>query len=268
LIEVWLLDLAGLLTTLSFLAYGSWRDILTREVSNRLWLVSYPVGLVLLGTRLSVQSGSWSVIAVSIMITTVLSLALALLGLWGGADAKGFICLAINNPTVPTIGGVVFSSVDPFFPLIVFANSYIASLASLVYVVQRNLRAAGGNGLFDGFERESTTSKVTAFLTGYRATVDELRSSLFLFPIEYTESEGLNSRRRFRFEPRLDDNREKELVETRSATDANHESEYVWVSPGLPFLVFVTAGLALSVTFGDIVWHVVSSVMSSLSSIL
>ena len=222
----------------------------------------------LLGTRLSVQSGSWPVIAVSIMITTVLSLALALLGLWGGADAKGFICLAINNPTVPTIGGVVFSSVDPFFPLIVFANSYLASLASLVYVVQRNLRAAWGNGLFDGFERESITSKVTAFLTGYRATIDELRSSRFLFPIEYTESEGLNSRRRFRFEPRLDDNREKELVETRSATDANHESEYVWVSPGLPFLVFVTGGLALAIIFGDIVWQVVSSILRSLTSIL
>jgi hypothetical protein len=79
--ELWLLDLVGLLVTFSFLAYGSWKDVLTREITNRLWLVYYPVGLVLLGTRLSVQSGSWLVIAVSIMITTVLSLGLALLGL-------------------------------------------------------------------------------------------------------------------------------------------------------------------------------------------
>ena len=264
---MWLLDLAGLLATFSFLAYGSWKDILTREVTNRLWLVSYPVGMVLLGTRLSVQSGSWSTIAFSVVAATVLSLTLALLGLWGGADAKAFICLAINNPTVPLIGGAIFNSADPFFPLIVFSNAYVASLASLMYAVQRNLRALGSNRLFHGLERERTTRKFIAFLTGYRTTINELRSNRFLFPIEYTESGGASSRRHFRFEFSLSDDCDGDLAENSHATDADHESEYVWVSPGLPFLAFLTAGLALSLAFGDIVWHAVSSIMSGLIGI-
>jgi len=266
LINVWLLDLAGLAASFLFLVYASWRDIATREVTNRLWIVSYPAGFILLGARLLAQPELWQLIVVSIAITSVVSLGLSLLGLWGGADAKGFICLAINNPIVPVIGGVMFRSVDPFFPLIVFSNSFLASLASLIYPVQRNLRSARLNNLFVGFEGESTFDRIAAFFIGYRVTFDELRSSHFLFPIEYTDSQGPDPRRRFRFELRVDRDPLKELAEIKGTAGPGRSNDKVWVSPGLPFIVFIAAGLALSIMFGDIIWCGVSAVMRSLAS--
>ena len=264
---MWLLDLAGLAASFLFLVYASWRDIGTREVSNRLWIVSYPAALVLLGIRFLAQPELWQLIVVSIAITSVVSLGLSLLGLWGGADAKGFICLAINNPVVPVFGGVMFPSLNPFFPLIVFSNSFLASLASLLYPVQRNLRSGRLNELFAGFEGESTFNRIAAFLIGYRVTLDKLRSSHFLFPIEYTDSQGPDSRRHFRFELRIDHDPLKEHAEVKD-TAGSGRNDKVWVSPGLPFIVFIVAGLVLSVAFGDIIWYGVSAVMRGLASMI
>lgn len=251
-----------------FLVYASWRDIAIREVTNRLWVISYPAGFVLLGERLLAQPELWQLIVISIAVTSAISLGLSFLGLWGGADAKGFICLAINNPIAPVIGGVVFPSMDPFFPLIVFSNSFLASLASLIYPVQRNLRSGGLKELFVGFEGESTFDRIAAFLTGYQVTVDEFQSSHFVFPIEYTDSQGPHPRRRFRFELRLDRDPMKELAEIKGAAGSGRFNEKVWVSPGLPFIVFIAAGLALSIVFGDVVWYGVSAVMRSLASMI
>jgi len=33
----------------------------------------------------------------------------------------------------------------------------------------------------------------------------------------------------------------------------------VWVTPGLPLLIFVTAGLVIALAYGDIVWILLSS---------
>ena len=35
-------------------------------------------------------------------------------------------------------------------------------------------------------------------------------------------------------------------------------SDYVWSTPGLPMLIFVTIGLITAIIFGDIVWILIS----------
>ncbi len=257
-IDVSTLDLIGLLASFTFLGYSSWRDIVSREVPDRVWLVSYPVGLVLIALRLIAQTSSWMVILLSIASTTVLSLALSYLGLWGGADGKGFTCLALMNPLVPVLGANLPHIVNPLFPLVVFSNAYVASLASMLYPIQRNLRACRMHDLFEGLGDERLLRKVAAFLTGYRIPVGELESKSFFFLLESVDQQGSTVRRRFKFQLGIETDRQKELADLKAAVKSGQLHGSVWVSPGLPFLLFVTVGLGLSVVFGDMVWRALS----------
>jgi prepilin signal peptidase PulO-like enzyme (type II secretory pathway) len=53
-----------------------------------------------------------------------------------------------------------------------------------------------------------------------------------------------------------------EIVERLSnAVDAGKIDAYVWATPGLPMLIFLTIGLIITLLFGDIVWLLVSFVL-------
>jgi preflagellin peptidase FlaK len=267
LVEVWGLDLIGLLASFAFLGYSSWRDIVSREVSDRVWFISFPVGLVLIATRLIVQASSWLAIFLSVISAVALSVALPYLGLWGGADGKAFICLALMNPVIPALGENLSHILNPLFPLVVFSNAYIASLASVLYPVQRNLRARRRHPLFEGLEHEPFLRKVVAFFTGYRVPVGELESKPFLFLIESADDQGSATKRHLRFQLRVDLDRQKELEDLKTLMESGPVNVTVWTSPGLPFLVFLTLGLGLSVLFGDIVWRALSAVAQYVASL-
>jgi preflagellin peptidase FlaK len=259
--DVLTLDLIGLLASFTFLGCSSWSDIVSREVPDRVWLVSYPVGIVLIAVRLIVETSSWMLILISVASAVALSVVLPYLGLWGGADGKAFICLALMNPMIPALGESFSHIVNPFFPLVVFSNAYIASLASMLYPIQRNLRALPTHELFEGLEDERFLRKVAAFLTGYRVQVRELESKPFLFLLESVDHQGSTPRRHFIFDLRVDSDRRKELADIKAAVDSGLLRGTVWASPGLPFLLFVTVGLGLSVLFGDIVWRALSALV-------
>ncbi|HXZ97904.1 MAG TPA: A24 family peptidase C-terminal domain-containing protein [Candidatus Acidoferrum sp.] len=260
-IDVLTLDVIGLVASFTFLTYSSWSDIVSREVSDRVWMIFYPAGLALTVIRLIVQTGSWLEILLSISITVAISLLLPYLGLWGGADGKGFICLALMNPVVPAVGGNLLHIVDPFFPLVVFCNAYVASLLALLYPIQRNVRMRRRQRLFEGLEDESSLHKATALLTGYKVPVGELESKPHLFLLESIRLQESTVKRRLEFNLRVDLDKSEELAEIRRAADSGLLGGGIWVSPGLPFLVFVTLGLAISVLLGDVVWSLVSTLM-------
>jgi preflagellin peptidase FlaK len=263
-----MLDVIALLASFLFLGYSSWQDILTREVPDQVWLVSYPVAIVLIAARFIVQSSLWWLILLSVGSGVIIALGLSQLGLWGGADAKVFICLAMMNPLVPALGGNLSHIIDPLFPLVIFSNSYLASLASVAYAIARNLQTRPFHALFAGLESESLPRKIAAFVSGYRVSFDELESKSYLFLLESIDKQGSTLRRRFRFDPTVDSDHQRELEEMKTAADSGLLHGTVWASPGLPFLLFVTLGLVLSLVLGDIVWYAVSALIHSVMTIL
>ena len=53
-----------------------------------------------------------------------------------------------------------------------------------------------------------------------------------------------------------------EIVERLSnAVDAGKIDSYVWATPGLPMLIFITAGLIVALVFGDVVWLLVRFIL-------
>lgn len=266
-IDAFTLDVIGLAACFIFLIYSSWRDIVSREVSDRVWMIFYPVGIVLTATRLMAQVGLWQQILVSIGITVAISLLLPYLGFWGGADGKGFICLALMNPVTPAFGANLFHIVDPLFPLVVFSNAYVASLCAVLYPVQKNLRTQQGHTLFEGLENESLVHKATAFLTGYRVRIDELESKPYLFLLESIHLQESKIERSFKFTFRIDLDYSEQLAEVKRAAELGLLPGGIWASPGLPFLVFVTLGLGISLLLGDVVWYFVSILVRTVAII-
>jgi hypothetical protein len=71
--------------------------------------------------------------------------------------------------------------------------------------------------------------------------------------------------RNFEFTFRVDLDYSKQLIEIKRAAELGLLSGGIWASPGLPFLVFVTLGLGISLLFGDVVWYFVSTLMHTVA---
>ena len=54
-----------------------------------------------------------------------------------------------------------------------------------------------------------------------------------------------------------------QIVERLSnAVDAGKIDNYVWATPGLPMLIFITVGLIAALVFGDVVWLLVRFIIA------
>ncbi len=248
---------------LAFLVYASWSDYKTREVSNLVWAFFAPLAFALTSFQfLMFAPESLYTYALSFIITSALSVALFYAGAFGGADAKALICLSLALPSYPIyLLQPPQNIVSPIFPIIVFTNAVLLAALTVVYAVLRNLlwKSRNEKGLFEGLEEESIGRKVLTLLCGYKVKITQLETGEHLYPLEdVCVTETGESRRRLLIFPK-DDEREG-IVERilKVASEGKLEKE-VWVTPGLPMLIFITAGLIVALTFGDIIWLIFRS---------
>ena len=257
-----ILSWTRIIIALIFLAYASWSDWKTREISNNVWIVFAPIALLLSVAQFLFFSPSDTLqliidYGISVAITSVFSIALFYVGAFGGADAKALICIALAIPRSPGLVEPVSGFVSPIFPITVFSNGVIIAAFSVFYALLRNLiwRQKTGQKLFQGYEDESFGRKALALLCGYKVSIADLEKSFF-YPLEdiQTTQQGEITKRLLLF-PK-DENREEIVERIIKARDEGKIQNMVWATPGLPMLIFITIGLILALTVGDIVWIV------------
>ena len=263
-------DGARVILTLSFLFYASWSDWRKREVSNRVWAVLGPLAFLLtLVQYLLFAEESLTLYVLSTAITSSLAIILFYAGAFGGADAKALICLSLALPHYPTYlfsaSGISKSAilVSPLFPLTVFSNAVLLAALSVVYVLLRNLawRLKTGSKLFAGFEKEPVGRKILALLTGYRINIAKLERYDYLYPLEDVDATESGSADRKLLVMPKDEDREEIVKRLLNAVRSGEIQNEVWATPGLPMLVFITAGLVIALFFGDIVWMILASLL-------
>lgn len=248
---------------LAFLVYASWSDYKTREVSNKVWAFFAPLAFALASFQfLMFAPESLYNYALSFIITSALSVALFYAGAFGGADAKALICLSLALPSYPTyLLQPPQNIVSPIFPIIVFTNAVLLAALTVVYAILRNLvwKSRNEKGLFEGLEEESVGRKVLTLLCGYKVKITQLETGEHLYPLEDTYvTETGESRRRLLIFPK-DEERESIVERISKAVSGGKLEKEVWVTPGLPMLIFITAGLIVALTFGDIIWLIFRS---------
>jgi len=119
-----------------------------------------------------------------------------------------------------------------------------------------------GKKMFAGtLAQESIGKKILILITGYKVTVDKLKAKWHVFPMEDVEDKGENGiERKLVIVPR-DEGRDEIVERLSNAANAGKIDNYVWATPGLPMLIFITAGLFVALLFGDVVWLLVRFVV-------
>jgi preflagellin peptidase FlaK len=258
-----ILDGIRVLISLIFLIYASWSDFETREVSNWVWAVFAPLAFALTTIQYVLFAQDLLIYYVlSFVVTSAFSLVLFYAGGFGGADSKALICLSLALPYYPKfflkepIGFVM-----PLFPLSVFINSILLASLSVLYVLFRSLiwKFRNKKKLFEGFEKESVGRKILVLVSGHKVKVGELEKKNYLSPLEDFDVK-LEEKRNLIAIPR-DDDREKIVSRLLEARRNGQIPDDVWATPGLPMLVFITAGLIIALVFGDILWTILYSIL-------
>ncbi len=250
------LELAALLLSLGVFIVASLSDLKTREISNKFWLLYGPVAMILFILRIVFSPDMAPLLLVSSGATIVVAFLLFQFGVMGGADSKALMCFSLAMPVPP-------SFLTPFwqppltlypFPIAMLVNSFLLSIGSAFFLLARNLfqRVSAGKGLFQGFEHESIFRKLLVLLTSYKTSFNVLRSKPYLYPAEQVSVVDSRPVRQFHLVSSAAEERDKLVSGLENYKTQGLFSDGVWVSPGLPHLVFMTASLIVTLVIGDI----------------
>lgn len=260
-----ILDALRTLLCLGFFVYASWRDYKTREVSNKVWMIFGPLALTLTTIQFVLFTPELlSTYVLSFAITSALGVAIFYSGGFGGADAKALICLSLALPVYPDHLLQQAHLISPLFPVTVFTNGVLFAALSVLYALSRNIlwKVKTGKALFGEFQDESVGRRVLILLCGYKLKLSELEKREHVYPLEdIVVDETGQKRRRLLVFPK--DEKRGEIVDRLLATkDTGGLEGNVFVTPGLPLLIFITIGLIVALTHGNVVWILLSLLMT------
>ena len=149
--------------------------------------------------------------------------------IFGGADAKALMALAILVPFIPTIYQFPLTSTFMPYSWVIFSNSVVLFIFLPLSLLIHNL--IRGNLVFPH-----------CFL-GYKMPVNEAKHH-FVWPLEKIK----NGQRKLIYKPSgIDEN------DIYSAFEKEGLKE-LWVTPKIPFMIPLTAGFITAFLFGDILF--------------
>ena len=242
------MDIYRLVFSLLILAYACYSDIRKRSVSNIVWLVMAGVGIAFAGYGAVVQGMSFLIpLVFPVIITGAVSYIFFRLGFFGAADAKALISIALLFPTQPQF--VIFSHnfpvfntsvpvVSPFALIVLLNAAVLASVVPISFFL-RNLSSLG--------LREFVRNAALSFVA-YRVSINELRGDGFIrLAHKYEERDGNLTRRYSLGGMPLNSNAVQRL---KAYHREGKLADRVWVTPELPFILFITVGFLVASLIG------------------
>ncbi len=259
-----MLEAARTILASIFLFYSSWSDYKTREVSNSVWVIFAPIALIL--TLIEVflyESSQLLFYGFCFGLTAAFAIILFYSGGFGGADSKALMCLALALPFFPKklfnplLAGGISPLSQILFPITIFSNSVLMAAATGIYMFLHNIfwHKKTGRKLYEGtLAKESFVKKIVVLITSYKVSVAKLKEKWHVYPMEDIEEteEGM-FRRKLVVIPK-DEGRNAIVERLATAVETGNIDDHVWATPGLPMLIFITAGLIIALLFGDIIW--------------
>lgn len=200
-------------------------DMKNREVHDYWWII---FGVIASGMfLLQINNLDFlNTLILSMVFLVPISLALWYFGLFGGADAFALIVLSALAPLATLFDQQVS-------PITIFVNASLVALIPIGFNALTNLKKIlNQENIFEGFD-ESRVKKIIACFLGTKQ-----KSPKYSFSIE----KRTNDFREFDFSIH---HAEKSDFCTRQNS---------WVSPGLPFMLYITFGFVLQLIFGDVLF--------------
>jgi len=235
------LNLVRLIIGVIILLYASYTDIKTRRAANILWIILGVAGGIFLVIQYFMVGFTNPLILIFIPIMIGLMYLLFQLGLiFGGADAKALMALAILVPVQP----VIFQSYPLYWsympaPWVVFTNSLIIFMFLPL-------------SLF-GYNLLHKTAKIPHSFIGYKMSIEKAKET-FVWPMEKL----VNGKRKIVKLPKsFDVDEEIQRFEDEGYTD-------IWVTPKVPFMIPLLIGFILTFLLGDLLSLLINGAVSLL----
>ena len=233
------LDIIRLLTGTIILFYASYTDIKTRRASNMLWLIMGSVGAILLLIQFfTIGFGDNMMYLLFIPVMMGLMYVFFQLRLiFGGADAKAIMAIAILVPLQPAILDFPLLKGSPMpFSWSIFSNSVVLFLLIplSLFIYNMTKRNCGFPYCF----------------LGYKMDVEKALQK-FVWPLEKI----VDGKRKFSYMPSEFD-AEEQILELQK-----FGLKEIWVTPKIPFMIPLLAGFICSFIFGDILFIFMNSII-------
>jgi len=198
-------------------------DIRKREISDLMWVIFGVVSVILLLFEQDIIQAAFGV-GFSLIVAPIV-LILWRFGLFGGADALGLIVLASLAP-MATLSDSVVS------PFSVVVNSALLSVTPMIVNFIRNsIRLLRKDNIFEDFD-EPTSKKIFAMFIGYKSK---------------------NPKYSFSLETQIGKKKRLNITLHNSDTAEYCNTPNTWVTPGLPFMIFIFGGFILQLLLGDVI---------------
>jgi len=198
-------------------------DIKKREISDLMWIIFGVISVILLFFEENMIQAAFGV-GFSLIVAPLV-LILWRFGLFGGADALGLIVLSALAP----MATFSESAVSPFSILV---NSALLSITPmLINFVRNSIRILRKEDIFQNFD-EPKSKKIFAMFLGYKSK---------------------NPKYSFSLETQVGGKKRLNIALHHSDTAEYCTTPNTWVTPGLPFMIFIFAGFILQLIFGDII---------------
>lgn len=236
-VDATILSVLRLVIGAGILAYASYTDIKTRRAANYLWVLMGVIGAILLLIQyLTVGfENIWYLAFIPIMILLMYAF-FQLRLLFGGADAKALMAIAILVPVQPSLATSIgaYPVWSSFWPgsWTIFCNSVILfliiPLSLLIYnIAKRNL-------------------KFPHALLGYKMSVEKAKQT-FVWPLERIK----DGKRKLSTMPKeFDADEELKAFEDLGITE-------IWVTPKIPFMIPLLVGFIVAFFPGDLLMQLV-----------
>jgi preflagellin peptidase FlaK len=175
--------------------------------------------------------------------------------MFGGADAKALIAIAIVFPYYPLldIGGHLFPVLDsirsPIFSLAVLGNAVLLPIAIVIAYAVRNLITV---------PLKEIVSNPIALFTGYLMKIDQIKGKHVRLMHRYYEIDGKIQKKILFGGKDADPETFKKLIAWQKEGKIGDK---VWVTPKLPFLIPITMGFLIAVFYGDLLMLLMSFIL-------
>jgi preflagellin peptidase FlaK len=234
-VDVTILNAIRLITGTVLLTFASYTDIKTRRAANMLWIIMALVGTILLIIQYldGGFTNIWYLVFIPIMIA-LMYLFFQMRLLFGGADAKALMALAILVPIQPIMFEAQLPIWISFMPgsWIIFAN---ATILFLLIPISLFLYNVGKRNI-----------QFPHSLLGYVISVEKAKQK-FVWPLEKIK----DGKRKLMYMPKnFDIDEELAEFEKQGITE-------IWVTPKIPFMIPLLIGFLVSFFLGDLLLQLV-----------
>jgi preflagellin peptidase FlaK len=236
----------GLITrdlyVLLVLLIASYWDYRKREIEPVYWVYTGVIGLIL-----STSMYKMGYISINVETYTVFSLIAVgivglfyLLGYMGGADLYAVVFIAVTIP-----GSLNnFEVIPPIFMTVIYAA--MASALIPIYLCLYNL-ISGKNRSIIFREKKGI---LLCFLGIPKRAKEYIESKGYWFPLTTYVDGVLVTRYSFHVEEEPDEHRKD--ISNLLRKNIIEEDSVIWVTPGIPFVIFIFVGYILSIIISDI----------------